>query len=634
LLAATPATAKVRHVHKLHIRHHVDPVRAFPKPRHGRRVARASVFATTWGCDQALGDRAPLLSNAPQIKVIYVYAAGAPDNLATYGNLIQNDAATIENKVATESNNTKSVRFDVGGTGGPCTADSRNRLDIQTVQLAQPASFYLNNTFDTVEAELESDLVPADPHQRVNYVVYLDNVHPSDTNVAGQGDLGFDETHGYANPINQGRNGNGQLFAMIYGLGGSDFVGGYGDGDRQETFLHEMSHTLGAVQMGAPHSSGAGHCYDEQDIMCYWDGGPYFTSGGDLTYDPGCAGVGINESLDCNKDDYFSPNPSAGSYLATHWNEYDSVFLCPIAECDSTLPTFTVSVSKSAAGGKLTLTADAGGQPIQHYEWDLDGDGIYEYDAGSSPTFSPPSVRSGTIQMRAVKADGSFAYGSTTIRIPAPAVSVSGDLTIGGTVRVDASGTQDPDGLIKQYRWDLDGNGSFETDSGTNQVVTTSYNRAGLSHVALSIDYGFGTASTDTYFNIAGPIAPPAVVPPQVPPSRPTVSVTTVNLRQLVAHGLRLVVRCGAICTARFTLQIDAKTARKLHIKTRHGRPVVIGRIRGQYAIGATKPYLVLSGVAKSALRHAKTLKATLTGSIAQQYLKTLVIKKPLRFKR
>src|SRR5204863_7887570 len=107
---------------KLRITTHVDPVRAFPKGRraHGPR-ARVSTFATSWGCDESLVDRAPLLSNAPQIKVVYAYPTDGIDQLSTYGNMIQNDAATIRAKVASESGGAKSVRFDVGGTGGPCT---------------------------------------------------------------------------------------------------------------------------------------------------------------------------------------------------------------------------------------------------------------------------------------------------------------------------------------------------------------------------------------------------------------------------------------------------------------------------------------------------------------------------------
>jgi hypothetical protein len=40
----------------------------------------------------------------------------------------------------------------------------------------------------------------------------------------------------------------------------------------------------------------------------------------------------IPESYDCGRDDYFNPAPAPGSYLATHWNTYDSAFLAPCGE--------------------------------------------------------------------------------------------------------------------------------------------------------------------------------------------------------------------------------------------------------------------------------------------------------------
>jgi hypothetical protein len=45
----------------------------------------------------------------------------------------------------------------------------------------------------------------------------------------------------------------------------------------------------------------------------------------------------------------------------------------------------------------------------------------------------------------------------------------------GGEVGFDASGSSDPEGLQLRYVWDLDGNGSFETDGGTSPTIRRAY---------------------------------------------------------------------------------------------------------------------------------------------------------------
>lgn len=90
--------------------------------------------------------------------------------------------------------------------------------------------------------------------------------------------------------------------------------------------LHELLHTLGAVNIGAPHATKNGHCWDDQDVLCYDDGG--LPAGGLKVRCPAAKGddLGMNQ-IDCNGDDYFNTDPPAGSYLATHWNVADSDFL-------------------------------------------------------------------------------------------------------------------------------------------------------------------------------------------------------------------------------------------------------------------------------------------------------------------
>ena len=61
-------------------------------------------------------------------------------------------------------------------------------------------------------------------------------------------------------------------------------------------------------------------------------------------------------------------------------------------------------------------------------------------------------------------------------RPPAPALSASPRaVASGGRVTFDASGSRDPEGLALRYSWDLDGNGSFETSSGSAPTVSREY---------------------------------------------------------------------------------------------------------------------------------------------------------------
>ena len=61
-------------------------------------------------------------------------------------------------------------------------------------------------------------------------------------------------------------------------------------------------------------------------------------------------------------------------------------------------------------------------------------------------------------------------------REPVAALSVSPARVAGGKpVTFDASGSRDPEGLQLRYSWDLDGNGSFETDGGTTPTITYTY---------------------------------------------------------------------------------------------------------------------------------------------------------------
>lgn len=87
-------------------------------------------------------------------------------------------------------------------------------------------------------------------------------------------------------------------------------------------FMHENGHNMGAVNNDAPYASGAGHCREEWDVLCYDDDGPLVNQLGIVTH----CGMPPSPYLrrgwfDCAYNDYYYAGiPPAGNYLYNHWN--------------------------------------------------------------------------------------------------------------------------------------------------------------------------------------------------------------------------------------------------------------------------------------------------------------------------
>jgi hypothetical protein len=124
------------------------------------------------------------------------------------------------------------------------------------------------------------------------------------------------------------------------------------------TAAHELMHNIGGVQDDAPNSTKAGHCNDEDDAMCYDDGGSA------STMKQVCRDEGL---FDCRNDDYFHAAPPAGSYLATRWNPADSSFLDRVATL-AAAPGITVSGASSVRPGLATTLTATSTTPVS-YTW-------------------------------------------------------------------------------------------------------------------------------------------------------------------------------------------------------------------------------------------------------------------------
>ena len=257
--------------------------------------------------------------------MVYAHAADRPDHFAGWADALQTDVATVQRFLSAQSGGTKAIRFDMGTRCGP------EFVDIQTVTLPGPHSSYAGDfraLAGAVDAALGSAggprhvLILADELSTAGYEFGL-----AETLMGADG-----EVPGPDNPHNRGG-----LSAVLFSRDGVAPPGPGGDGWWPEGLLHEVTHTLGAVQWGAPHSTQPageqnaryGHCWQGADVMCYAE-----DSGASQQLRIDCVPIegAITESYDCGRDDYFNPAPAPGSYLATHWNVYDSAFLAPCAE--------------------------------------------------------------------------------------------------------------------------------------------------------------------------------------------------------------------------------------------------------------------------------------------------------------
>jgi hypothetical protein len=119
---------------------------------------------------------------------------------------------------------------------------------------------------------------------------------------------------------------------------------------------HEHMHNIGGVQASAPHATPNLHCTDEYDRMCYQDAP-------ETQLQLVCADSSRDTLFDCNHDDYFSVNPPAGSYLATHLNPADSPYLVPgtlSPACNGLTPTIASAGTINGTPGDDVILGSPG----------------------------------------------------------------------------------------------------------------------------------------------------------------------------------------------------------------------------------------------------------------------------------
>ena len=187
-------------------------------------------------------------------------------------------------------------------------------------------------------------------------------------------------------------------------------------------------------------------------------------------------------------------------------------------------PVAYILPSEMTGDAPLTVDFDASNSTdpdgdIVKFEWDFDGDGVWDEDTGTSPyasyVYTAPGVYYAILK---VTDDGGLPDTDTaTITVttggnqpPEADILVTPDHGPAPLeVTLDASNSIDPDGDIVKYEWDFEGDGVWDSDTGGTPTVLHTYTTAGEYYPAVRVTDDGGLTDIDAAYCIVSDNVPP-----------------------------------------------------------------------------------------------------------------------------
>jgi YD repeat-containing protein len=246
-------------------------------------------------------------------------------------------------------------------------------------------------------------------------------------------------------------------------------------------------------------------------------------------------------------------------------------------------PSFTLKATPNPAtpgqSVEIDATATDSDGTIAKYEFDLDGNGTFEKDNGTTPKTTATFTVTTTVGARVTDNEGGQTVKTVTVTLPplnqAPTASflvAPNPAKTNVDVGFSAAASKDPDGTITKYEWDFDGNGTFEVNNAGNPLIAHKFPTAGVFKVALRVTDNAGATATTTVDVIvtSSRVKPglTASVSPKRDRSLPYVFTTKGRLRLPSASGLR----AADACNGRVLVQV------KRGKRTLSSRRVRVGR--------------------------------------------------------
>lgn len=243
---------------------------------------------------------------------------------------------------------------------------------------------------------------------------------------------------------------------------------------------------------------------------------------------------------------------------------------------------------------------DPGGY-IRAYYWDMDGNGTFERYTGTSPFTTTSFATPGNHRIAVRVYDADLAYGDASLNVrvnrrPTAVISATPNpAVVSQPVALSGAASTDDNGIVK-YEWDLDGNGTYETNTGATPTTTTTFTTLGQVKVGLQV--------TDTDGALDQSIATISVNPAPVRDTKaPFVSITPTRVKMYQGTA-----------TFRVTCPMDELSCdTKLTLRGRFGslRGKALGSATETIPGGETLEITVpLSSKAKRAVRRYGQIKA------------------------
>jgi PKD repeat protein len=188
----------------------------------------------------------------------------------------------------------------------------------------------------------------------------------------------------------------------------------------------------------------------------------------------------------------FTVNLTATTSQGTRWKEKTVT----VVNAPPTA-TFTYQPGNPVEGEQIAFDASGSSDTdgsIAGYAWNF-GDG--SQGTGQTATHTYATASTYTVTLTVTDNEGATRQKVQTITVnqpsendpPLPTFTVSDENpTVGDTVTFDASGSEDPDGTIVFYRWDWDGDGTYDTSDFTQPTATHRFFSAGTYNVTLQVE--------------------------------------------------------------------------------------------------------------------------------------------------